>query len=336
MKEYLVKLMPLGPYFFGNEKIFDYSNNKSSRYYIKGENMPSQSAVLGVLRYLLMPIKKSDWNYHENDLKANQKVIGENGFNPENADADYGKIHKLSPVFLLNATGPLVRTPFDHIEDNNTYTPFSNYRTTVIPGENFPKEKYYAMEYDAKAGISESFMQLSDGKIIPFSKIFKSDTRVGINRFEKEGGFFKKEYKILLDGICFAVYAELADDIVPSDGIVYMGQGKSAFSVSFTEQKNKLVSDIQKYLREDVVYVAGDTFASASIYDDVFFAVTKTKTYRHFYKYKNKVSKGDKLYNIIQAGSILIPYNKKDFLKKLENTALKKAGHNSFVYKEEN
>ena len=329
-----MKIMPLGSYFFGNEKIFDYSGNKNGRYYIKGENMPSQSAVLGVLRYLIMPVKKSNWNYSEDDIKRNEEVIGEKSFDPENADATYGKIHCLSPVFLLNDSGPLVRTPFDHIDGNNTYTPFSSYEVAIVPNESGQKEKYYTTEYHAKDGISESFMQLSDGKIIPCCEIFKSDIRVGINRFEKEGGFFKKEYKVLLNGICFAAYVKLADDVKPSGGIVYMGQGKSAFSVSFTEQKNNISQDIKKYLREDVVYLAGDAFVPSSIYDDVFFAITKTKTYRHFTKLKNCVSKGDKLYNIIQAGSTFIPYSKMVFLKKYNSTTLETVGYNTFICKE--
>ena len=144
---------------------------------------------------------------------------------------------------------------------------------------------------------------------------------------------FKKEYKELNPEYKFAVYLTLEDDLIPDDGIVYLGQGKSTFLVSFKEEENKLNDQIKSCLRDDVVYFWGDAFVSESVYESVRFAVTKTKTYRTFRKNKNKVSKGTKLYNIISAGSIVIPKNKNEFIHSVSNDNVNLVGYNELIAK---
>lgn len=329
MKEYLVCFKPLEAYFFGNEKIFGFSKGEGNRYYIKSEYLPSQSTILGTIRYMLLPVKKADWKYSEDEARENRITVGENGFSPENRGSDYGKIEKISPVFLVGTEGVLVHTPYNHTEGNGEYTPFSEFGK-VYTSEG--KEKYFTEQYNSKSGITHSYMQLSDGKIVSQSDIFGKNVRVGINRREKKDGFFKKEYKVLSDGYCFAVYLTLDDDISPENGIVHMGQGKSAFSVTFVEQKNNLEEAIRKYIPEDVVYCMGDVFTRSDIYSDTFFAVTETKTYRHFRQQGNRVEKGGVLYNIISAGSVFIPCNKEEFVQNMSDNAFGKVGYNLFVY----
>ena len=64
MSVYKISFIPSGPYFFGNEKSFIYPGSENDKfgtlYYIKGENLPSQSTVLGALRYILLPEKGYD------------------------------------------------------------------------------------------------------------------------------------------------------------------------------------------------------------------------------------------------------------------------------------
>lgn len=347
MKEYLVTFRPLGPYFFGNERGFRYSNQEPNRYYIRSENLPSQSGILGTIRYILLPVKKSDWNYSPEELALNNAVVGTFGFDPERKSGDYGKIKEISPVFLYGKNGALVSTPFDHnsakqpinqtddTEKEIFYTPFSEYATVDIPGGG---KKLYTAEFDTKSGLPSSYMQVVDGKIISAEEIFKSDVRVGINRTDEEGGFFKKEYKVLQDGFCFGVYLSVEDDVaVPENTTVSMGQGKSSFYVSFCEQKekNSLVEDVAKHLRGDVIYCVSHAFLSSDIYQKTLFAATKTTTYRHFQKQKNQVRKSDTLYHIVEAGSIFIPCDKALFLQQAENEALSTAGYNRFSYHKE-
>ena len=49
MAEYLVRFIPLEPYFFGGERSGVYG--KESYYFTKSEVMPNQSTILGAIRY---------------------------------------------------------------------------------------------------------------------------------------------------------------------------------------------------------------------------------------------------------------------------------------------
>lgn len=334
MKEYLVTFKPLEPYFFGSDKTFSFSDKINGRYFISSESVPSQSTLLGAIRYMLLPVKKSDWNYNADDIKKNAQTVGSAGFNPLEKDPDFGKIAGISPAFIVGDKGVMVRTPFDHIASQAQYTPYSDYLSVDMPDG---RQKRYTKQYDSKLGGTQgSYMYVKTGEIVPAEKMFVSDLRVGINRAGEEGGFFKKEYKLLSGGYCFAVYLKLNDDVTPQGGIVHLGQGKSTFLVSYTEQKNTLKDDVARLLREDVVYCLGDAFISSEVYSNTSFAITSLKTYRHFQNTKNNVLKGDKLFNIIEAGSVFIPYDKSAFLSSVRNTPVRQSGYNFFVtHKEE-
>ena len=68
VKKYLVTFKPVEPYFFGNEKNFAFRGQEkqmqlSNSYFIRSEKMPAQTTLLGVLRYLLLPVKRQDYGY---------------------------------------------------------------------------------------------------------------------------------------------------------------------------------------------------------------------------------------------------------------------------------
>ena len=339
MKTFLVTLKPLEPYFFGNEKNFVYpkakdetekANNSqlSNSYFIKSEYMPSQSTVLGALRYVLLPVKKSNWDYTEAEKKMNSETIGKNSFNP-NQNNDFGKIKSVSPVFLYDGVTALIPTPFDHICDRKKYTPFSKYSEVKTPDSTY----LCAEEYNSKNGVTSDYMQLSDGAIISFDSLFTSVTRMGINRRVNEKGLFKKTYRQLNNKYAFAVYLDLDDDLAPENTVVYLGQGKSTFALSFEEKENNIENEIKQYLRDDVVYFLGDAFVFDTVYKNCKFAVTKTKTYRAFQRVRNKVSKDTVLYNLISAGSVVIPHNKAEFVDFVNNEKVDLIGYNKIVTK---
>lgn len=338
-KTYLVKFKPLEPYFFGNEKsfIFPKGENKTSNqqlsnsYYIKGENTPSQSTILGALRYILLPVKKSNWNYTEDEKKLNNETVGSKGFSPEDENPNFGVIKNISPVFLCGCSNDdvLAPCPFDHKVENEQYTPFSDY----INVETLNGEKCYANDYDAKKGITSGYLNLNTRKVIAESDVFEKETRVGVNRTSTEKGFFKKEYTTLSAQYSFAVYVTLDGCEMPQNTTVFLGQGKSAFSVEFIEQESNLADKVKTVLNDNVVYCLSDCFVESSVYDKTLFAVTKTKTYRSYEKNSNKVTKGTTLYRLITAGSVFIPREKAAFLNSVAKENLNKTGYNTFISK---
>lgn len=57
MASYLIKLTPLEPYFFGGERNFSFGKSKKETkpsYYIKSLEAPSQTTLLGALRYAVL------------------------------------------------------------------------------------------------------------------------------------------------------------------------------------------------------------------------------------------------------------------------------------------
>lgn len=342
MKTYLVKFKPLEPYFFGNEKNFVFpkeegvsGNSNPTSYYIRSENGPSQSAILGALRYILLPHKKNDWNYTQQEWEANNRIVGKKGFDPTEDNPDYGVIESISPVFLYNNSKKevneaiYVTLPFDC--KSKEYDTFTEYKTiNTVKGK-----KYYTDEYDAKKGIESGYVRLDKKEVLYTDEIFAKSTRVGINRSANEKGFFKKEYVSLKEEYSFAVYMTIKEDeICPEDNTVFMGQGKSTFAVSFIEtDENPIETGVKKIINDNIVYCLSDCFVDSSVYDMCYFAITKTKTYRMYTKKSRTVNKGSKLYRLVTAGSIFIPRDKDEFLNEVRKKHLSKIGYNVFVSK---
>lgn len=374
MSHYLMKLTPQEPYFFGNEKSFQYTGtdigDSRNRYYIAGEPVPAQTTLIGMLRYIMLPHKNANRNYNSDQVCENNAVVGERSFRYDGQNKnEFGKILKIAPLFLLHGEDRLVATPFDHsmvkenaIRDDNRekekaakaknecfvprtvyYTPFSEYACFANQKKCYPllkdgNGKDLANGYDVKLGIANSYMSVTDGRIYTYSDIFATDTRIGINRTNKKEGFFKKDYVALKEGFAFAAYIQLADDIVPPSGstVVYLGQGKSLFTVQFTEvdckAEQNLEREIAKYLGEQVVYCMSDMFLTSDIYTHTKFAITETRDYRAYTtNVQGKVYKDPTLYKLIRAGSVFIPTDKEDFLNRLGNDHVSVIGYNTAI-----
>ena len=324
MSAYRVTFTPSGPYFFGNEKTFKYpgqevKNDFGNLYYIRGERMPMQTTLLGALRYILLPQKGMGDN-----LRSEESVqaIGKASFDIDSTEVQsFGKIKKISPVFIRRGEEYFIPTPFDHdctvkkVKDKPTYySPMSDYgEVDTIDGK-----KLYLRDYDSKFGITDSFMSLSDAHLE--TELFTSDVRVGINRSDRsKGGFFKKEYVALKRGFAFAVFADIDNDTLNGKSFaVLLGQGKVPFSVLFEKDgadcvkdfENKIVGIMKKKLVDyDRIYCLSDMLTgSGKIYSDMRFAITKTHDYRSFRtKIRGGIEKGSTLHRLIAAGSIFIP-----------------------------
>jgi len=326
MSTYLVRLTPQEPYFFGNEKCltFDDGNPRgqmTNRYYIKSERTPLQTTLLGAMRYILLPEKKYNFG---------KEYIGEESFNIEKDFQSFGVIKKISPLFLLKGNKRLIVTPFDHLKVKKekkvvdgeekeigykmtTYTPFTNYeKISTADGE-----KWFTPDFDVKEGLTDSYVYVDGeaGKIVESGKIFSYTTRVMINKTQDKNAFFKKDYVTLDKEYSFGFYLEL-DGSIETDKMqkfVYLGQGKSLFSLTFEENvANDIESKIKALIGENKVYCFGDTLACNYIYKASKFAVVDFRDYRAYKtkfdvdKKKPKVEKGCTLYKLIKAGSVFI------------------------------
>ena len=328
MAEYIVKFKPLENYFFGNEKTFSFKGEenqgqKTNSYYITSEEMPMQTTFLGTLRYILLPEKKFE------SVGKYSDIIGTESFDIEKTDAqDFGKIKKVSPVFIIKGSQKLIPLPADHIEGNNKYTPFSDYKEIETP--NGIKE--YTTQYDAKKGVASGFMSLSDETVYKMSDIISRDIKTGNAKLVESDSLFKKEYCRLAKDCAFAVTAEIDAELEGEKCVAYLGQGKTAFNVSFEKCDIGLNEEIASVIPEKNVYVFGDTLIDNTIYDSASFAVTSVREYRSYKTKGTKVEKGSMLYNFVKAGSIFrCSDSKEKLMEKVKTDNYCKIGFNILI-----
>lgn len=93
MAVYKFFLRPLGPYFFGGERLAELGNKTD--YFQRSELFPQQTTLLGMLRYEILSL---EGQLPIKDEGISDHLIGKSSF----PSGDYGKINALSPVFLSN------------------------------------------------------------------------------------------------------------------------------------------------------------------------------------------------------------------------------------------
>lgn len=336
MKKYLVRLTPNEPYFFGNEKCFSFNDGNprgqmSNRYYIRSERTPLQTTLLGAMRYLFLPEKRTDFKYDEEYLK---KHIGTESFKIDAQEQDFGVIRRISPQFLLEGESILIPTPLDHKKREKYYTPFSDYRSI----ETADGTKLFTNQFNVKEGLTDSYTHLDTREIIKCENIFYTVTRVGINvginKTMTENAFFKKEYISLAKGYCFGLFIELSDDadISKAASYVYLGQGKSSFSVSFEETEIDINKQIEKLLKKNTAYCFGDTLTNNDIFDRTQFAAVNFRDFRAYETLSDgRVKKGSVLYKLIKAGSVFISDTPNVLVDLCSSANCQKIGFNTII-----
>lgn len=337
MKQYLVKITPQEPYFFGNDKSFKFRDTEtggqmSGKYFTKSEKTPAASTIMGMMRYVLLPVKKSDFSkYTDEDKKKNAQMVGEESFVFGKKGQSFGVIKEISPLFIISGRDFLVPAPFNHKTGEKFYSPFCEYKSIKTPDG----EYLYTNEYNSKTGVFSGYMRLSDGKIFEDNDIFLFETRMGTNAGSTEEVLYKRVYVNLKKGFSFGVYVTLEDEAFPEDTLVFMGQKKSVFAVSFTPMENTIPEKISRLIRPGEIYCFGDSFVKSDIYKNMLFAVVKTRDYRGFATDYGKIKKDTVLYKTITAGSVFIPKKDRNVLEFFESPEAEKIGYNIVVSKTE-
>ena len=125
-----IQLTPKTPYFFGNERSQAYQDNRTQKgllnpYYIPSNEMPAQTALFGVLRYLGIHHPTPQF-----DLTTEDKArIGGQSFDLYNPKENFGMIKQISPLMIYDQTNhrhclpaPGILSAAVHMEKQNQYT----------------------------------------------------------------------------------------------------------------------------------------------------------------------------------------------------------------------
>lgn len=366
-KIYKCSFTPTGPYFFGGEKIFDFEG--SNNYYITSLREPSQSTILGSIRFLVL--KKAGKLSPENgdvsvDLISQQEeLVGKNG-NVVERDCSYGKIKKLSPIFIGDEGNVYVKTPLNHKTEKQdddfddqkkkaeVYQPFKM-------EEGFVSEKgetILPVDYVAKDYLTDSYLNLENKTLISSYDLFcgQEQTHIARKRDDKgklvmsENAYFKKKYYLLKPGFSFVVYVECEDDILPDKELAFMGQEKSAFyfwkeectEIEFNKIEDKIKGLYSSPEGYHAYYVESDSyFKDYKEFNRLLsYSINNKRTYRFLTdvrgakSFKERIEKSKSLYQFIEKGSVLFVKNENDsaFKELLKmNESMKLSGFNFLV-----
>ncbi|MDE7313792.1 MAG: hypothetical protein K2N87_19575 [Eubacterium sp.] len=321
----LVKIIPLEPYAFGTDQKFCYPGEKSTgkeSYFVRSRTIPEQTTILGMLRFLVLKqrgLLHSDFQYTEDEKQDIARCIGPESFQFGKEKQDFGCIHGISPVFLMDREGHyLVKNPFHNTEKKKGYQPMmmSDKKVETSFGEiRLPKKG----EYDAKTGHATGYYHLSNGSIHQdlFTSVLVPGNRKN-NKISDDDSFFKKEFFVLKKGYCFAVFVD-ADDLFQTD-TVSMGMGGNTFLVtSEKDRQDDLDKCVKKAFagaehtgteKEAWFYALSDLVVQHQIQDVKTFCIVEQKQMRNLttdysaQSWLRKLALRGYQRNIIQSGSV--------------------------------
>lgn len=196
MTDYLVTFRPLGDYSFGSDRRFsfvgknNYSEDEYAPYFIRTNRVPEQSTVFGMIRYLILVSNgielKQDFHYDENTRDKIKALIGEKSFSLNGGVQGFGKLEKISPIFLRkNSKEIVIPNPFNNKQGREgiaQFEPMILEEEITLPtsfGEiALPKSK----EYNPKEGHGDGYYNINTGHLEAAEDIFSTKVATGVRR----------------------------------------------------------------------------------------------------------------------------------------------------------
>lgn len=199
MTEYLVTFRPLGNYSFGSDRRFsfvgknNYSEDEYTPYFIRTIRVPEQSTVFGMIRYLILVSNgielKQDFQYDGNTQNDIEALIGVKSFSLNGGVQDFGKLEKISPIFLRkickNSEEIVIPNPFNNKQGKEGIEQFEpmilekEFTLSTSFGEiALPKSK----EYNPKEGYGDGYYNINTGRLETIEDIFRTKVVTGVRR----------------------------------------------------------------------------------------------------------------------------------------------------------
>lgn len=361
--KYIVRLRPVGSYFFGGEVTFGDGANQN--YLVCSRILPQASALLGLMRYVILEehnlLEKDDPKVRE----SWPDLIGERAFSVEDPQDNYGVILSISPIFVekrsddANAEQEIFTPcPMDYGYDVEL---ISERKISYSKGHSKPQCKI--TKIDCKTPTPFTFKDFhnyeywvsskKDSGLLKASEIFQYDECVGITKntglADDEKAYFKQtmirmaeRYNFLFSLVTsedILVKSESGEEPVKMDRlsqIVYLGGNRSAFKMTIEpigDGKDHIDVFKKKLQKDDRVLLLSDAFIPAEERDKFDFIWGESIDNRyvsdtHKWRKDNRSS----LYHLLGRGSVIYHSNKNE-LEALRDgeSKLKKVGLNIYV-----
>lgn len=340
---YLIKLKPLEPFFFGGEYTFgaDESRKESSRYSAISTQFPQQTAILGMLRKVML-IQNGNLTMHLNgewvdsgkkgknnpNFEKAKKLVGTDAFSYDKS-SNLGVIESISPLFITQGSEHFIANAKDY-----------NLEPKEIKGAismgNGTKQAFIFEGYDAKVHNNPEY--ISNTKSLKnYGDFFEVVESVGIKKPKdgktQEDAFFRKSsYSPRENNIYFTFILTLTEPIDWKEALVSLGADQSSFKLEvekIDKEFKDIFSDIHKAKNISRVVLSSETLLTQEAYELCEFILGSRKSYRQLIN--SKKGKKSKRYYLLERGSVL--YSKElDKLEKLLNQVhLQKIGINHYI-----
>ena len=253
MTDYLVTFRPLGDYSFGSDRRFsfvgknNYSEDEYAPYFIRTNRAPEQSTVFGMIRYLILVSNgielKQDFHYDEDTRDIMKALIGEKSFSLNGGVRDFGKLEKISPIFLLkNSEEIVIPNPFNNKQGKEGIEQFApmileeEIKVSTSFGEiALPKSK----EYNPKEGHGDGYYNINTGHLEAAEDMFSTKVATGVRRVtQNDLGKLKQNLRELCKSF---VNEEMKQEVSNLD--------KNS-NLSLTEFINDFMDLLEKYNKE--------------------------------------------------------------------------------------
>lgn len=233
---YIVRLTPVGCYFFGGEVTFGEGGKQN--YYVKSNLLPQASSLLGLMRYEVLR-QRGKLSYSKDDLTLREveALIGQQGFSVNHKIESYGIIQGISPVFIEDRSEQrfYTRMPLDEGID-------FKYDEDIECSFSSSCNQRYGVSlkgYDYKNYSNYKYWISGDLHKIDEDSIFYDKEQIGITKNgrkqNEQDAFFKMVTVGLKSGYNFVFTFEVSQEINEvADEIVFLGGNRSAFRMSIT------------------------------------------------------------------------------------------------------
>lgn len=338
--KYLVKLIPLGKFFFGGDMTFhSESLNKKevanyASYIIHSFKMPQQTSLLGMLRFLLLSNNDRLFDSKENHIKDGVKEdvvawIGEKSFEVKSGhkEAKFGKIDRLGPCFLYDQKE--CKAYFKEGYDADLDVDFgksisANINQVKMDIPQMRMKKNVELCYSGKEVLDTYYITPDGTDRKKEEDLFEKDSRIGIDKdYEgkvKNAAFYKQISYRLDTNFCFAFEVEAKVDMTAYSGtLVKLGADDSNFLF-----EAKLSDSLCGYLprEEDSLRVVllSDSYLPLPAeggdkpMDYVRYAITRVRPFRFLnssnsvnardYNVKYKSLRSSERYDLYESGSV--------------------------------
>lgn len=368
-KKYLVKLTPTGKFFFGGDMQFSINDKDGefSSYIIESSTMPQQTSLLGMMRFLLLSNNAELFDIEKNCIREGVSVddlIGKSSFSVKEDESKntFGKILSLGPCCVYKDGKRYFKAPMDNgfssINWNETVLATINGKDVEIPElkvkiKDKKKDEELEKDYIGKYNLSSSFMEYSSKDTIDEEKLFKKDSRIGIDK-DYEGksqtnAFYKQISYRLEEGYSFALDVEVDDsvDLTNYNGqLVNIGADASTFVFNAELSNNNEETDengLCVVLLSDA-YIPDEKMRESQIRYSVNivrpfrFLSTENKSDNSYYQVNGKnAAQRSKRYELYQASSVFYFKNEeqqKKFCEILESRKdFNEIGYNKYYIK---